>query len=125
MAEVARLNEASPDRITKRRIHDEIVGNWDEHAGRYMGSATDKTIADVLKVPRAWVAEIRADYFGDDGTNEELVGFKADLERSIAEVTTLSNNALDVASKYDKVAENLKTMRQRLERIEKATLPRG
>jgi len=114
----------APTRDQKRRIHDEIAGNWDEPRGRYIGNASDQMIADHLKLPRAWVAEIRSDFFGEEGGNEEMVELRAALDRHIDDVERLVTNAMDNAAKFDKVLTELKGMRSRLERIEKSVLPR-
>lgn len=124
MAEPAHIRDIEPDKAAKRRIHAEIAGNWDERNGRYIGSASDQYIAEALKVPRAWVAEIRSDFFGEDGLNDDAVQLKAQLDVAIAEVQVYATDALNLAEKYDKVLTDLKGIRARLERVEKSLLPR-
>ena len=114
----------APTREQKRRIHQEIEGNWDERAGRYIGSASDQSIADELHVPRAWVVDIRSDFFGDSGENADIAAFKAELATRIEDVEKLVENAMASASRYDDLLKDLKAMKTRLERIEKSVLPK-
>lgn len=123
--DIATLPEPrQPSREQKRRIHDEIQGNWDERACRYLGSASDQSIADTLHVTRAWVVEIRSDFFGDSGENADIAAFKTELTARIEEVGKLVENAMTSAARYDDLLKELKGMRSRLERIEKSVLPK-
>jgi hypothetical protein len=124
VAEPQRLPLPELDRAAKRRIHDAVAGNWDERAGRYIGAASDQSIADELKVPRAWIAEIRADFFGDDGTNEEVGLLRRDLDVAVIRFDTAADEALRLASAMEKQATEVKALRARLERVEKSLLPR-
>lgn len=114
----------APTREQKRRIHQEIEGNWDERAGRYIGSASDQAIADGLHVPRAWVVDIRADFFGDSGENADIAAFKAELATRIEDVEKLVENAMTSAASFDAVLKEMKALKTRLERIEKSVLPK-
>lgn len=114
----------APTREQKRRIHQEIEGNWDERSGRYIGSASDQFIADGLHVPRAWIVDIRADFFGDSGENADIAAFKTELATRIEDVEKLVENAMASASRYDDLLKDLKGMKTRLERIEKSVLPK-
>ena len=56
----------------RRRIFRAIDENWDDKRGRYLGTATDDTIAKSLDVPRLWVTTIRRESFGDSADNDEI-----------------------------------------------------
>lgn len=118
------VTSTEPDRLAKRRIHDEIAGNWDEHTSRYIGSASDQTIALALSVPRKWVSDIRADFFGDSGANDDLEKLKEDLGTALAKYSALAEDALKVASNLDGAYQDIKGLKLRLERVEKSVLPR-
>jgi hypothetical protein len=113
-----------PTRDQKRRIHDEIAGNWDDKAGRYIGNASDQFIADGLHVPRAWVSEIRADFFGDEGSNEEIAAMRTALNIALDDVDKLVENSMGLAQSFEEISKSLKAMSTRLERIEKSVLPK-
>ena len=119
------------DAATKRRIYREIDGNWDDSKGRYLANMTDHLIATKLMVPRAWVEEIRKEVFGDDGSNAEIEELHADLasaEKRFTEIAAEASRrvdaALEMVAKLENCRNEVKDMRQRLERIEVATKAR-
>lgn len=61
-------------RDDRRLIVAEIKGCWDEEKARYMDGWHDERIAQTLgaHVPKAWVTEVREDYFGESGSNEQF-----------------------------------------------------
>lgn len=84
-----------------------------------------------LKVPRAWVEEIRREAFGDNGGNAEMDELKVDLEaaeKRFSEMSAEAARRLDAAvnacAGLEKVLIDIKEMRRRLERLEVAILPR-
>lgn len=124
--EVARLNEPQePDRFMKRKIHDAISGEWDEARGRYMNATSDQAIATKLNCPRKWVEDIRVDFFGDSGANEDLEDVKVMMSKAVERFEKTAEDALKIATNLDTQARELKELRSRLERVEKSVLPRG
>lgn len=128
MAEPARLSDlatiALPDRAMKRSIVETIQGNWDDGSARYIGDASDQSIATELKCPRKWVEDIRVDLFGDNGGNEELDALKRDIAIALGDAEKLVNSSLDLANKYDDQFKSLKELQRRLERVERQVLPK-
>lgn len=63
-----------PTKIEKRQIIGILEDVYDDNLKRYRGKETDKTVADTvgLNVMPGWVAEIREDMFGPDGSNDEM-----------------------------------------------------
>lgn len=129
------LGEASATRIMnteqRRKITREIMGNWDEQKSHYIGEMTDHRIAVSLGFPRAWVEQVRVENFGDDGGNDEIDDLKAaldaklkDWDQIVANATRLVDKAVEAVGAMEKMRGELKAMRQRLERVEVATLPR-
>lgn len=125
MAEAATPIIREPSREDKRRINAEIAGNWDDQKMRYIGSASDQSVADMLKLPRKWVEDIRVEFYGDSGANEDIDQLKRELDFRIEDVEKLVTTTLEAVSKIDEKLKALKGMRERLERIEKSSLPRG
>ncbi len=89
-------------RDDRRLIIAEIKGCWDEEKRRYMDGWHDEKIAQSLgaHVPKAWVTEVREDYFGDSGSNEQFDEFirktdaaADDLDR-IKKITSTVNDSL-------------------------------
>lgn len=56
----------------RRRVFRAVDGNWDEKNRRYIGEATDVSLAAELKVPRAWVAQVRTEAFGEERNEHDL-----------------------------------------------------
>jgi len=113
------------DRASSRRIFKAIEENYDEANERYIGTATDDTIAKDLRVPRAWVEQVREAHFGAAGSNEEIGALTAAVTAKIAEVEKVIDMALTAAGDAEKVKTDLIEMRKRLGRIEATLGSRG
>lgn len=85
----------------RRRVFRAIDDYWDERSARYQGGTTDKSIAEKLGVPRAWVETIRIEAFGDTGRNEDLDKVIGTLKNLQGEARRLADNALEMAAKYE------------------------
>ena len=70
-----------PTREQRRQIMDLMGVAYDTGAGRYMAGNTDQTIAEEIGggVMPGWVAEIREQFFGADGGNDDMATLAADL----------------------------------------------
>ena len=80
--DLSQLGEATTtimDPSTRRRVFRLIDEHWDESRGRYENTWSDQRLATDLKVPRAWVEEIRREAFGDNGGNAEMDELKVAL----------------------------------------------
>lgn len=66
----------------RRKIMDELDTLYDCAAGRYHMEASDRSVAEGLGVPRRWVSDIRAAFFGQGGGNEADAA--AEAARSVA-----------------------------------------
>lgn len=114
-----------PTRAQKREIMDLLDDVYDVEAERYRRGDTDDTVADVLGVMPGWVAQLREDFFGPAGGNEEmaaLIGVVDDLaarvDRCLADL-----RAKEVSPLVDFKTE-IDAVRRRLGAIEKAVGPR-
>ena len=132
--DLSQLGEATTvimDPSTRRRVFRLIDEHWDESRGRYENTWSDQRLATDLKVPRAWVEEIRREAFGDNGGNAEMDELKVDLEaaeKRFSEMSAEAARRLDAAvnacAGLEKALIDIKEMRRRLERLEVAILPR-
>ena len=108
--------EMSP--ADKRKVFRAIDDQWDESKGRYIGAASDQHIADTLKVPRAWVREVREENFGRSQRNEELDKLIGEAKNLRAEAARNAATALDLATKFEKLDMAYQDMIRRLEAVE-------
>jgi hypothetical protein len=115
--EVATLPPRQPTQTDLRRIMREIDENWDEPKARYAGAATDKSIAEKLNVPRAWVVEERKRAFGDSTRNELTDKMIDDLKLLKDMAEQRAKRALDAAAECEAVAAEIGTQLKKLERM--------
>lgn len=108
--------EMSP--ADKRKVFRAIDDQWDEAKGRYIGAASDQHIADTLKVPRAWVKDVREENFGKSQRNEELDKLIGEAKNLRAEAARNAATALDLATKFEKLDVAYQDMIRRLEAVE-------
>ena len=69
-----------PTFVQKRAILDLLNECYDTDDGCYCQGDTDETIADVLKVMPGWVIQLREEFYGPAGSNEEMFALAADLK---------------------------------------------
>jgi hypothetical protein len=55
-----------PTAADRRRIYDAVEARYDLTGPCYTGNWTDAKLAEAVNVPRAWVAEVRGQFFGPD-----------------------------------------------------------
>lgn len=110
MAETKEQNVVQMPRAMSREdrklIFDEINGCYDKEAGRYMDGWHDEKVAKTLgkHVPRAWVSEIREDFFGPSGTNdgfEEFMKRLKDVEAEAIRVKSMAAQVNEMEKKLD------------------------
>lgn len=102
--------EALPRSMTpvdKRRVFREIDDNWDEGKGRYVGSATDKSLAEKLNVPRIWVEQTRKEAFGESNRNEDVDKLIGNLRNLKGDADRLGQQALELATKYEALSAQI------------------
>lgn len=99
----------------RRRIFREVDGNWDEGKAMYLGDVTDQTLADKLNVPRAWVATVRKEAFGDTDKNESMIRVLAEARDLRAKVEKYGNAALDAAAALERLTKSYDALIEKLE----------
>ena len=102
----------SMSREDRKLIFDEIHGCYDKDAGRYMDGWHDEKVAKTLgkHVPRAWVSEIREDFFGPSGSNEDFDKFLErvkPIDAEVIQVKSLIAQLDDRVKKLDASAADL------------------
>lgn len=115
----------------RRKINREIADNWSDDDLHYLGDMSDQKIAAKLSVPRAWVEQVRVENFGDSGGNEEIDDLKAmfdaklvEWDQAVGDAQRTVDKAVEAVGAMERLRSDLKAMRQRLERVEVAVLPR-
>ena len=76
----------TPTRDQKRTIMDFLNANYDENG--WTGTWSDAKAAATLSVPRAWVQQIRSEFFGDADVNEEQRAADKARQREINQLKT-------------------------------------
>lgn len=89
----------------------------------YTGGWTDKKIAEDLNVPRAWVADVRSQFFGEAGDNEEVQQFLAELDSLKGSLETFAAERQKTIKRMDDLATSIARLLKIGEEIRKATTP--
>lgn len=127
VAGASELPPRAASRDQKREIMDLLHQVYDRTAGRYSGGETDKTVADVIGggVLPGWVAEIREEWFGPDGGNDEMVALRAELEGWRGLADRLQADAAARLDEVQQLAAQVATMAKRLDVIGAAVGPKA
>lgn len=104
-----------PTRDERNAIHDELTKVYDPVDERYAGSDSDKTVAERLDVPRAWVVEVREMFFGAHDRNKAALQKMAGLDKAIALAKQASARLLEMAAEADTLERELVAARNQLE----------
>lgn len=95
-------------RDDRRRIADYLEGEIDQNKSCYKGSGSDVVSAEALKVPCAWVKEVREQLFCDDDKNEMSGEANEKLDALLARVSDLATLFNDEATSIRKEIEVLR-----------------
>lgn len=126
---VVKLRE--PSREQRREIMELLREVYNTDAERYGGGETDSSVAEVLGVMPGWVADIREEFFGPDGGNEDMAELVGDLEALRIDLGALQRDTAsnlgklqrDTNSILDKLQDRLEELTTRSEAIRKAVGP--
>lgn len=104
----------TPTPDDKRRIREELFAHYLEDKGCWSGAHSDRSVAATLKVPFAWVSQMRdALGFGPD-VNESGTAWRTEIDALKADILAAQDRILTEAAA---VAE---TLSQRLAKLERA-----
>lgn len=106
----------APTREDNKIIHAKISEVWGGDDVGYLGDWTDEKIAKDLGVPRAWVTDIRVDWFGDVKSNEEL---RKEITDLTAKLVTASEAYERMAALANRHKSEIDDMRKQLDKIAK------
>lgn len=133
MAE-ATTETRQPTREQKRQIMALLDDVYDTKAGRYTGGETDKTVADTLGagIMPGWVAEIREEFFGADGGNDdltellaELAKWKTDAEKLATDCNATIKDAIKLLNEFNATRQKVTEFETRLNKLKKAVGPKA
>lgn len=101
-----------PSGSQKRQIIALLEEVYDDKAKRYTGDETDKTVAHAIgsDVMWGWVAEIREELFGPDGSNAEMDAIQT-------EVAAAMKSAGALVQAVEKNLAELKDLRGKFEEL--------
>lgn len=106
-------------REERRIITDKLDDVYDDKAGRYKAPWTDAAVARDLGVPRAWVSDVREQFFGPECSNSD---FDAFLERAapvIAEMKNMANSLRVQCEKYKEIEPRIAELERMGRKIER------
>jgi hypothetical protein len=113
-----------PTRAQKREIMDMLETAYDVENERYTGGDTDDTVADVLKVLPGWVAQIREEFFGPAGGNDDMAALRIELEQFITDGEKQIKAGETWVASMSRAVERARDYKTRLAGIERAVGPR-
>ena len=109
-----------PTRSQKREIMDMLETAYDTDNERYTGGDTDDTVADVLKVMPGWVAQIREEFFGPAGGNEDMSALRIEIEQFISDGERQIKAGETWVSEISRAVDRARDYKSRLSGIEQA-----
>lgn len=93
-----------PSPAERRRVLEEVEARWNTAKGCYEKAWTDKALAESLNVPRAWVADVREQFFGAE-KNEARDAVVAEAKAIRTEIEALQTDFLE---RFDALEKRLK-----------------
>lgn len=91
----------------RRRIMEALESLYDIKSCCYTGLNTDATVANDLDVPRSWVADVRAQFFGDLNVNEEEHRLTAEVSEALVEFKSLKGRLGQMEGRLEKLHDRL------------------
>lgn len=119
MTEAATVTELrQPTREQKRQIMSMLEASYDTKAGRYTGGDTDKTVAETIGggIMPGWVSEIREEFFGPDGANDDMEAVIAEMKSALEAFTVLRKENDEVAERAQRIENDMNQHKARIDR---------
>ncbi len=119
MTEAATVTELrQPTREQKRQIMSMLEASYDTKAGRYTGGDTDKTVAETIGggIMPGWVSEIREEFFGPDGSNDDMEAVIAEMKSALEAFTVLRKENDEVAERAQRIENDMNQHKARIDR---------
>ena len=99
----------------KRKIWRTIDDNY--ASNKYVAPATDKSLAEELGVPWAWVKEVREEDFGPAGEDPELIKMIEKLENLDKRVKELEKAGYRIAEESETLTNEILTVKGQMEAV--------
>lgn len=127
MSDVKARNETAnqPTKAQKRSIMQMLDECYDTGAERYMQGETDDTIADVLGVMPGWVTELREEFFGPAGVNENMEALALEVDTLRRDLAAAIKKNTEFNDQVIAGLERVKDIAGQLDRIKVAVGPRN
>lgn len=106
-------------RADRRRVFREIDECYDEAGNAYVLDVTDQSIADKLKVPRAWVAQVREESFGPAGPDPAILRIESALKDLQAKQAQVESDAMQLFERATKLGEQAEALAAELKGLRK------
>jgi hypothetical protein len=113
-----------PTKAQKREIMDLLGSAYDPAAERYTGGETDETVAKVLGVMPGWVSQLREEFFGPDGGNEDIDRLAAEVADFLKEARAALTVAEESVKTLTTGVQRVEEFAEKLDRIKAAVGPR-
>ncbi|NQE62930.1 hypothetical protein [Caulobacter sp. RHG1] len=97
----------------RRAIQNALDLVYDDEAGRYRGAETDRTVAERLDLPRAWISEERERSFGPERCEADTQDL-AELKRIVARTAEMAEKYVEHATQAEAVGQNAKRLIEKL-----------
>ena len=104
-----------PTRDERATIHDELTKVYDTVDQRYSGSDSDRVVAERLNLPRIFVTDVRAMFFGDYDRSQRTETHKKELDEAIALAKAASLQLMNMAATAETLQADLIAARKKLE----------
>lgn len=101
-------------RENRRFIDESIAGLYDPKKERWLKDNSDKNMAERLKVPRAWVTEVREQLYGAFDRNEAAEQQSKKLDEAIAMAEAASTRLLEMAAEAETLVKSLQVVKAKL-----------
>jgi hypothetical protein len=107
--------DRQPTRDERGLIHDELTKVYDNVDQRYRGRDSDRVVAERLDLPRIFVTDIRAMFFGDHDRNADSEAKKAGLEELVKVAQAAGTRLIEMAAEAETIEQRLKAALKKLE----------
>lgn len=79
----------APTVADRRKIMDELELSYDIKACCYINGLSDERVSQTLGLPRAWIGEVRSQFFGELNVNADELAVRNELTAALAEFKQL------------------------------------
>lgn len=96
-----KTEERQMGREERRAIYDVIAAHYPKGGNAYDRDWSDQRIATETKMPRKWVEDVRATFFGEHGGNPEMQEYLEEFRKLHADAVAILQRAAEVRKTVD------------------------